>query len=194
MKAQPALSSVTRQNIQAVSSMETASALHRSRGDRFSDFVASLIGSWTLIICQCVIILLWVILNVVGIVRHWDPYPYTFLNLALSIQAAFAGPIIMMSQNRQTALAEKRHQLDLQINLLAEQEDTETLKLLRLLCEKAGIPKSDLARVEALSEATEIPALIRQLDEKETKPAATQRGASKNGKATHARPAQKSGA
>lgn len=71
--------------------------------------------------------------------QHWDAYPFVLLNLILSFQAAFATPVILMSANRQARLSERRNQLDLQVNLLAEQENTEQLKLLRLLCEKAGI-------------------------------------------------------
>ncbi|HTH47000.1 MAG TPA: DUF1003 domain-containing protein [Candidatus Limnocylindria bacterium] len=169
MKRQGALAAVTRKNIKAVSTMETASARSRSRGDRFSDLIAGSIGSWPLILGQCAVIVLWMALNVIGRIRHWDPYPFTFLNLALSIQAAFAGPIIMMSQNRQMALTERRHQLDLQINLLAEQEETEVLRLLRLLCEQAGVPRSDLARGKAFAERTQIQELISQLDGKRPK-------------------------
>jgi Protein of unknown function (DUF1003) len=66
----------------------------------------------------------------------------------------FAGPIIMMSQNGQSRFIEHRNQLDLQINLLGEQENTEMLRLLRMLCEKAGIPGDQLSSTELLSEET----------------------------------------
>jgi uncharacterized membrane protein len=103
------------------------------------------------------------VLNMVAWVRHWDPYPFILLNLALSFQAAFAAPILMMSQNRQSRFIERRNQLDLQINLLAEQENTEMLRLLRLLCEKAGVSAADLSSTELLSEETNPDALIAQI-------------------------------
>ncbi len=99
--------------------------------------------------------------NVVGWRYHWDPYPFILLNLVLSFQAAFATPIILMSQNRETRRSERRNHLDLQINLLAEQENTEQLRLLRLLCEKMGVRPS--GPTDALSEPTEPEAIVRQL-------------------------------
>ena len=71
---------------------------------------AATMGPWGFIITQSVILTLWIILNVVAWIEHWDPYPFILLNLALSFQAAYAAPFIMISQNRQ---AERdRHQAD----------------------------------------------------------------------------------
>ena len=72
-----------------------------SFGDRIADSVANGMGSWNFIIWQSVIVILWMILNVIGILRHWDEYPFILLNLIFSTQAAYAAPIIMMAQNRQ---------------------------------------------------------------------------------------------
>ncbi len=58
-------------------------------------------GSWRFIIWQTIFVLLWMALNVVGFFYHWDAYPFILLNLIFSTQAAYAAPIIMMSQNRQ---------------------------------------------------------------------------------------------
>src|ERR1019366_8138506 len=58
-------------------------------------------GSWKFIIIQSVILMIWVALNITAYIEHWDPYPFILLNLALSLEAAYAAPIIMMSQNRQ---------------------------------------------------------------------------------------------
>ena len=99
-----------------------------------------------------------------GLFYQWDPYPFILLNLVLSFQAAFASPIIMMSQNRQAKVDARRNQLDLQINLLAEQENTEMLMLLRLLCEKAGIEPERKAIEKALEEATNPQEVVRQLE------------------------------
>lgn len=59
-------------------------------------------GSWRFIIWQTIFVLLWMSLNVVGYIYHWDAYPFILLNLIFSTQAAYAAPIIMMSQNRQS--------------------------------------------------------------------------------------------
>lgn len=70
-------------------------------GQRLADAVASGMGSWRFIIIQTLIVALWMMLNVIGIIAHWDPYPFILLNLLFSTQAAYAAPIIMMAQNRQ---------------------------------------------------------------------------------------------
>lgn len=93
-----------------------------SLGDRISDKVAAIMGSWRFIIIQSILLAFWVILNVIAVIQHWDPYPFILLNLMLSFQAAYAAPIIMMSQNRQAAIdrADARH--DYEVNQKAELE------------------------------------------------------------------------
>ena len=79
-------------------------AAHRDRmtvGQRVADAVAAGMGSWTFIIVQTLLVAAWMVLNVIEVVSHrWDPYPFILLNLLFSTQAAYAAPIIMMSQNR----------------------------------------------------------------------------------------------
>jgi uncharacterized membrane protein len=75
-----------------------------TRGALIADWVARTVGSWRFIIIQSVILAVWIVLNVVAYAQHWDPYPFILLNLVLSFQAAYAAPIIMMSQNRQSEI------------------------------------------------------------------------------------------
>ncbi len=91
-------------------------------GQRVADKVADVMGSWSFIIIQSIILALWVTLNVVAWIKAWDPYPFILLNLALSFQAAYAAPIIMMSQNRQQDIDRKAAENDYQINIKAELE------------------------------------------------------------------------
>jgi uncharacterized membrane protein len=65
-------------------------ALHEERltiGQRVADRIASLVGSWPFIIAQSIALAIWIALNVTAWIRHWDPYPFILLNLALSFQA-----------------------------------------------------------------------------------------------------------
>jgi len=165
MKTNLTLSDITRKNVEMVARIESATNLKRSWGERLADKFAAFIGSWTFIISQITILASWMVLNVVGWMRHWDPYPFILLNLTLSFQAAFAGPVFMMSQNRQARLNEQRNHLDLQINLLAEQENTEMLILLRKICDKLGLKIEDGSPVESLTGATDTHALIQQIQE-----------------------------
>jgi uncharacterized membrane protein len=65
---------------------------------------------------------IWIILNLIVIIDHWDPYPFILLNLVLSFQAAYAAPIIMMSQNRQSEIDRRHAEHDYRINVKAELE------------------------------------------------------------------------
>jgi uncharacterized membrane protein len=91
-------------------------------GQRVADKVATTMGSWTFIILQSIILLIWIVLNIAAYVEHWDPYPFILLNLALSFQAAYAAPFIMMSQNRQQEIDRQAANDDYQINIKAELE------------------------------------------------------------------------
>jgi uncharacterized membrane protein len=91
-------------------------------GQRVADIVAASMGSWTFIIIQSIFLAIWIILNVTAYVESWDPYPFILLNLALSFQAAYAAPFIMMSQNRQQDIDRKAAEHDHQINIKAELE------------------------------------------------------------------------
>ena len=105
-----------------------ARASHASRapaltvGQSIADTVAANMGSWRFIIIQSIILLIWIVLNVTAYVQQWDPYPFILLNLALSFQAAYAAPFIMMSQNRQQDIDRKKAENDFQVNVKAELE------------------------------------------------------------------------
>lgn len=94
----------------------------RTWGEKLSDSVAMGMGSWRFIIIQTVIVLVWMILNVIGIIYHWDPYPFILLNLLFSTQAAYAAPIIMMSQNRASERDRAHAEADYQTNVMAKLE------------------------------------------------------------------------
>lgn len=105
-----------------------------SLGDRAADRIASIVGSWRFILWQSGLLAIWLLLNSIAWIQHWDPYPFILLNLALSFQAAFTAPIIMMAQNRQSAIDRQKAQLDYDVNLKAELDITalhEKLDLLR---------------------------------------------------------------
>jgi uncharacterized membrane protein len=92
-------------------------------GGRVADCVAATVGSWRFIIIQSVLLALWICANVFGwVAKPWDPYPFILLNLALSFQAAYTAPIIMMSQNRQSDIDREKAKQDYDINLKSELE------------------------------------------------------------------------
>ena len=92
-------------------------------GQHLADRVAAFGGSWTFIICFGVTLALWVAGNTFAIVRHpFDPYPFIFLNLILSMLAAIQAPVIMMSQNRQGQKDRMKTDMDYRIDLKGEME------------------------------------------------------------------------
>jgi uncharacterized membrane protein len=68
---------------------------------RFSEAIARFLGTGRFLAGQTVLVIGWIILNTIGIIHHWDPYPFILLNLAFSTQAAYAAPLILLAQNRQ---------------------------------------------------------------------------------------------
>ncbi|MBV9991621.1 MAG: DUF1003 domain-containing protein [Alphaproteobacteria bacterium] len=118
-------------------------------GQRVADGVAATMGSWKFIIIQSAILVSWITLNLVAWIAHWDPYPFILLNLALSFQAAYAAPFIMMSQNRQQDIDRAQAKNDYQINIKAELE-------IELLHQKIDqIRETEIARLtEAVSDLT----------------------------------------
>ncbi len=99
-------------------------------GDRLADSVATGMGSWRFIIIQTVIVVAWMIANVIGFIYHWDVYPYILLNLVFSTQAAYAAPIIMMAQNRQSERDRHHAEQDFKTNVEAKREIEQLLEKL----------------------------------------------------------------
>ena len=106
-------------------------------GAKLADSVANGMGSWRFIIIQSAFVVIWMALNFVGFLNHWDPYPFILLILLFSTQAAYAAPIIMMSQNRQNERDRIQAQADYQTNIDAKLEiEALTKKLNQLEVEK----------------------------------------------------------
>lgn len=132
----------------------TAHVAQLTFGQRVADAVAATMGSWGFIIVQSIILALWIALNVIGWLNHWDPYPFILLNLALSFQAAYAAPFIMISQNRQAERDRHQANEDFRTNVEAEQRI------------------EDLQRHLAAIEINKLDRIIALLDERLPKPRA----------------------
>ncbi len=102
-------------------------------GSRLADSVANGMGSWRFIIVQTILVILWMGLNLIGFMYHWDVYPFILLNLVFSTQAAYAAPIIMMAQNRQNERDRMQAQADYQTNVDAKLEIEALAKKLNTL-------------------------------------------------------------
>ena len=93
---------------------------------RFSEGLARTLGTGRYLVGQTVFVIGWIILNTIGIINHWDPYPFILLNLAFSTQAAYAAPLILLAQNRQDERDRATTERDRQV-AARTQADTEYL-------------------------------------------------------------------
>ena len=118
-------------------------------GERLADKVAAIGGSWGFIVGFGLFLIAWAVLNTVVLVRHaFDPFPFIFLNLMLSMLAALQAPIIMMSQNRQAAKDRLEARLDYETNLRSEAEIAALHEKIDLLLEIVATKRATDGLVE----------------------------------------------
>jgi len=156
---------VTRQNVQAMRQLEEAAMARRTGADRVAAAIARFCGSMTFVWIHVVLFAIWIGYNALPWFKPFDPYPFTFLTLIVSLEAIFLSTFILISQNYDMRVSEQRNQLDLQINLLAEQENTKALQILERIAQKVGAHLSDDPQVRAMEEATRPEALVKKIEE-----------------------------
>jgi uncharacterized membrane protein len=156
---------LTRRNVETISRLEQAASAKRDRFDRMAEGITRFCGSMRFVIFHAIWYFVWILLNVATPhAWRWDPFPFPFLTLIVSLEAIFLSTFILVAQNRQAVLNERRAQLDLQVNLLSEQENTKMLELLRKIGEKVGVDLSNDREEEAFEEVTRPQKLLQQID------------------------------
>jgi len=154
-------------NISSVMRLEQKSLRRRKRGERLADAVIAAAGSNTSVAIHVAVFTAWILINVgrVPHVRRFDPWPFSFLTFVVSIEAIFLSLLVLLSQKRIMRDADKRSHLDLQIDMLAEQESTLTLKLVRRICERLGVENGEELETAAhLEEVTDVRRLAQTLE------------------------------
>jgi uncharacterized membrane protein len=126
-------SSALEENVQAIKRWERTILLARSKAEQVSDWIACTAGSGPVLVLHVVWFGAWVTVNAGAVrgIRPFDPFPFPFLTMTVSLEAIFLALFVLASQNRLTRQADKRSHLDLQIDLLAEREMTAVLQLLQ---------------------------------------------------------------
>ena len=158
---------LTDRNIRTVARLEAASDAERTVTDRVVDAVTTFCGSMTFIWVHVFWFGGWLLMNLLPHASrelHFDPYPFQLLTLVVSLEAILLSTFILISQNRQSKIADRRNNLDLQINLLAEQESTKTLYLLSAIAAKLGVVSDDDPEIAILEEATRPDYLVEQIE------------------------------
>lgn len=156
---------VTRENVRAMQKLDELAVAERGFADRVAEFVARFCGSIVFVWIHVVLFAGWILWNTLPGFAHFDPYPFTFLTLCVSLEAIFLSSFILISQNYEMRISERRNQLDLQINLLAEQENTKMLQLLERIARKVGAADEEDPEVRVLEQATRPETLARQIEE-----------------------------
>jgi uncharacterized membrane protein len=166
-RARPSADQLTEQNVETVTGLEKAAKEQRTPTDRLAEKIASFCGSMTFVWVHVVWFGGWILLNLIPGIPHVDPFPFTFLTLIVSLEAIFLSTFILISQNLDCRISERRSHLDLQLNLLSEQENTKMIAMLHAIATKVGADLTQDAHLKALSEETQPERLIEQIEARE---------------------------
>ena len=157
--------STTHKNIRAICAMEEQALARRSAAARLGDAIATHAGRMWFIILHVIWFTIWIAWNTrVGGEHSFDPFPFPFLTLIVSLEAIFLSLFILMSQNRSGLQADQRNHLDLQINLLAEDENTKMIQMLQAICKHHGLQIGDDPEVAALAQRTDVTDVVTDLE------------------------------
>ena len=158
------LHELTSRNIETVIRVDEAERRRRTRVDVMADAITDFCGSISFVWVHVAWFVLWIGWNLAPGVRHFDAFPFSFLTLVVSLEAIFLSTFILISQNRQSRVGDRRNHLDLQIDLLAEQENTKMIELLTRIAEKVGVAGARDSMVQALQQTTRPDRLVEQID------------------------------
>lgn len=160
---------LTEQNVDKVSQLEESARQHRTSTDRIAEAIANFCGSMTFVWVHVIWFGGWILLNLIPGLPHFDQFPFTFLTLVVSLEAIFLSTFILISQNLETRISERRSHLDLQLTMLSEQENTKMITILLAIAEKVGADLTHDPHLEALSEETMPERLVEQIKAREDK-------------------------
>lgn len=179
-KVNRTIEALTEQNIESILCTEEARQDRAPRAYRLVQSIASFCGTIGFLVWNFVLTALWIALN--SGPHAPDPYPFTFLLFVVSIEAIFLSIMILISQNMSSAENERRHHLDLQINLLNERETTALLRLVVQMADQLGVSAEHQEEVRRFAHKTDPAAVLGQIvaaEQRHSEAAAGARGASR---------------
>ena len=165
--ASPSAEQLTQQNVETVTRLEEAAREQRTPTDRLAEKIAKFCGSMTFVLVNAGWFGTWILINIIPGIPHVDPFPFTFLTLVVSLEAIFLSTFILISQNLDSRISERRSHLDLQLNLLSEQENKKMIVMLHAIAAKVGSDLTQDPDLKALSEETQPERLIEQIEARE---------------------------
>jgi len=154
---------LTESNVKTVAQLEARAHANRSVSETIAGAIAAFCGSMTFVWVHVAWFGLWIVVNT-ATGWEFDPFPFTFLTLVVSLEAIFLSTFILITQNRDTAIADRRAHLDLQINLLAEQENTRMLHFLERIADKVGVDITEDPLRKDLAQETDPKKIMQQIE------------------------------
>jgi len=154
-------------NIQAIVDLERKALAASRWSDRVSDTISGFAGSLWFVLCHVVLFTAWAAWNAFASPElRFDPYPYGLLTFIVSLEGVLIATFVLIKQNRMAAQSDQRDHLNLQVDLLAEQEMTVILRLLRRISERLGVASDDGhgGRTAQLAEETNVYELMRTIE------------------------------
>jgi uncharacterized membrane protein len=160
--------SAVEENVQAIKRWERAILLGRTRGEQLTDWIVCSAGRGPVLILHVIWFGAWVTVNAGAIrgITPFDPFPFPFLTMTVSLEAIFLALFVLASQNRLALQADKRSHLDLQIDLLAEREMTAVLQLLQDIARHLEVKTTmTTEQLRELLKKTDLRGLTTRMDE-----------------------------
>jgi uncharacterized membrane protein len=159
----------TTENIKAIVEVERQAMRRASFGERMGQAISDAVGTMTFVTLHAAVMIAWIGWNALAPSSlRFDPYPFGLLTFIVSLEGVLIATFVLIAQNRMSRQSDERDHLSLQISMLAEQELTLILKLLRRVSERLGMPPQSEEEVRAakLSEETNVFELVRTLRER----------------------------
>lgn len=153
------------ENVDSILSDELKTRAQAPRLDRAVGVLAAFCGTIPFLACNIGFFAIWIAVN--QSVWKFDPFPHTLLMFAVSLEAVVLSILVLIGQNMATAESERRHHLDLQINLLNEREMTALLRLTGEIAVTVGVAEHALAEVREFAHNTDPASVLKQITEAE---------------------------
>jgi len=153
--------------LQNIQSFQARFTRHRNRRQKFADVVTAFSGTVEFLIVHAAWFGLWIAWNI-GVIpglKPFDPFPFVLLTTVVSIEAIFLAIIVLVSQNRQSKIADLRQEVDLQINMIAEGEVTKLIQLVAGLYRHLKIHVGEDSELKEMLKPTDPEEIERRLEE-----------------------------
>jgi uncharacterized membrane protein len=151
----------------AIKSFKAKADAKRTFAERFADWLTSRFGSVAFLVLNALWFTGWILINTdkIPAIKPFDPYPFGFLTMVVSLEAIFLAIIVLISQNRETKIGELREEIELQISTVAEGELTKLIKLVVILLENQGIKIDEDPELKKMLRPMDNEAIQRELEQ-----------------------------